>query len=379
MEDADRRLLRTRSLEILEAAWRPPGFCVPNPTTYPWQWLWDSCFHAVAWAALDRPDRAVAELATALAPQSTDGFVPHLTYHGDPEVHAGLWGRSATSSITQPPIHAHALAQLRRSGVEPPADLVDRSARHVEHLLEVRPRHASGLVAVLHPWETGCDDSPRWDRWGCADRAAWRRRKGELVASIAHAPDTGAPVTNPSFAVGSAGFTALVAHASAELAELLDDGRWRARADELAAALDERWDPAVGTWTDAGPDGPIGARTLDGLLPLLVTRRGDAAAEVTARLLDPAAYGGACGPAGVHRAEPTFDPDRYWRGAAWPQLTYLLWVAAGRRGDGALADELAARLRRGALRSGFAEHWHPDSGQPGGAAPQSWTTLAAVV
>ena len=50
--------------------WRPRGatipaggFCVPNPTTYPWQWLWDSCFHAVVWAHLG-DERAVVELRT---------------------------------------------------------------------------------------------------------------------------------------------------------------------------------------------------------------------------------------------------------------------------------------------------------------------------
>jgi glycogen debranching enzyme len=81
----------------------------------------------------------------------------------------------------------------------------------------------------------------------------------------------------------------------------------------------------------------------------------------------------------VHRDEPAFDPGTYWRGPAWPQLTYLFWVAArahGRAGDAAwLADALVL----GADRSGFAEYWHPDTGRGLGAVPQSWATLAAVV
>ncbi len=50
-------------------AWRADGaggFCVPHATTYPWQWLWDSCFHAVVWAHLG-DDRAAAELRSALS------------------------------------------------------------------------------------------------------------------------------------------------------------------------------------------------------------------------------------------------------------------------------------------------------------------------
>jgi glycogen debranching enzyme len=95
-------------------------------------------------------------------------------------------------------------------------------------------------------------------------------------------------------------------------------------------------------------------------------------------LLDPAAHGAAYGPTGVHREEPTFEPSSYWRGPAWPQLTYLLWVAAGRRDRDVVAQRLGWALRAGAARSRFAEYWHPDTGEGLGAVPQSWTALAVV-
>jgi hypothetical protein len=232
---------------------------------------------------------------------------------------------------------------------------------------------------VLHPWETGCDDSPRWDAWGAADRTAWRITKGELVASLVVDPLTGAPMANSQFTVGSVAFTALCAHAADELAWLTGEARWRSALDELATVLDAHWGDSLQTWSDVTDFGPVGTRTLEALLPLLVTRSAEAQSTVAQLLIDDHAYGGACGPAGVHRAEPVFEPDRYWRGCAWPQLTYLLWVAARRQAIDTLADELAARLVRGALTSGFAEHWHPDSGAAGGAVPQTWATLAAIV
>ena len=89
---------------------------MPNATTYPWQWLWDSCFHAVCWAHLGEGGRAVAELGNVLAHQAPDGFVPHLTYWDGADVHAGFWGRRGTSSITQPPMYGHAVAELRPPG-----------------------------------------------------------------------------------------------------------------------------------------------------------------------------------------------------------------------------------------------------------------------
>jgi len=97
------------------------------------------------------------------------------------------------------------------------------------------------------------------------------------------------------------------------------------------------------------------------------------------QLRDPQAFGGDMGPAGVHRGEEEFDPVTYWRGPSWPQLTYLLWVAARRHHLHDDAAMLRDHLVRGAVTSGFAEFWNPDTGAGLGACPQSWTCLAAVV
>ena len=35
----------------------------------------------------------------------------------DDATHASFWGRPETSSITQPPMYGHALAELHRAGV----------------------------------------------------------------------------------------------------------------------------------------------------------------------------------------------------------------------------------------------------------------------
>ncbi len=354
---------------MMEAHWRPDGHTVPNAGVYPWQWLWDSCFHAIIWAELGEPERAVTELRSALSVQDELGFVPHIRYAGMPSPHADLWGRPTTSSITQPPMYGHAVAELGRRGIEVPDDVRDRAVQGVRFLLDHRRRTAGGLVTVVHPWETGCDDSPRWDHWvpdpWTVDR--WFDVKGALLATVERAPG-GAPLSNPSFAVAPAGFNALIAWNARELG--LDE-----EADELAEALAARWHPALATWVDDGPSATTSGRvrTVDALLPALVVPATHEAQRVAARhaLLDPTAFAASFGPPSVHRAEHAFDPRGYWRGSAWPQLTYLLWRAG--------IAELGPRLVSGAEHSGLAEHWHPDSGEGLGARPQSWTGLAIVV
>ena len=89
--------LGRRVAEVFEAHWLDAGYAAPNPGVYPWQWLWDSCFHAIVWVELGRPERAVAELDRALHTQLPSGFVPHMNYEREPSAAVGFWGRAGAS------------------------------------------------------------------------------------------------------------------------------------------------------------------------------------------------------------------------------------------------------------------------------------------
>ena len=96
-------------------------------------------------------------------------------------------------------------------------------------------------------------------------------------------------------------------------------------------------------------------------------------------LLDPEVFGGTpFGPTNVAQNQPSYDPRAYWRGAAWPQMSYLLWLAARRWDDPGIADQIARNTIAGEA-SGWAEYWNPQTGEGLGAAPQSWTALAAAM
>ena len=336
--------LAARARAVLEAHWRPEGgYTVPHAGRYPFQWLWDSCFHAIAWARLG-DERALVELGALFRWQSPRGFVPHVGYQADPSVHADFWGRTHASVITQPPMYGHAVAELTRLGLDVPDELRERAVRGIEWLLTHRRR--GDRLVILHPWESGCDDSPQWDRWcpGPWDPQRWFACKGEFVRSLV-VDDEGASVANPRFEDPSIGFNALVAFNAAEL----------------------------GVATDLDLDGPEQPDTLDEVLVTLLGRR----PELYERVFDPTGFGAPFGPSFVRRGHPAFDPAAYWRGSAWPQLVYLLWVAA-RDGSGPAA-EFATQARLGALASGLAEHWNPDTGEGLGAAPQSWTALCLLL
>jgi len=393
-------MISTQAHQVLDAQWREPGFTCPNSTTYPWLWLWDSCFHAIVWQQLAQTDRALAELTTVLAAQDADGFVPHVQYLDGSTAHDSFWGRRHTSSITQPPMYGHAIAELARKGVAIPSDLLERATAGLNFLFERRRRTASGLIEIVHPWESGCDHSPRWDDLVLGDaefdEQTWFRRKGELLQGIERLRG-GAPIWNNEFAVGSVAFSALTAFCAAELAEVTGDKALLSQAVDVSEALSNRWEPELRTWVDDGPTatGSGRVRTVEALLPLLTlpllslpsmtqpSGRSSSAVYsqeianlVASELCDADAFAGEFGERQVHRDEPTYLTSTYWRGPSWPQLNYLLWIGLKRVGRFAEAAQIAHSSYSGAVQSGWAEYFDADTGRAYGAVPQSWTTLA---
>jgi mannosylglycerate hydrolase MGH1-like protein len=366
------------SRRVLERNWAgAPGFTMPNRRKYPWQWLWDSCFHAIAWSRLG-DSRCVKELQSVFSLQLASGFVPHMGFQTKPDRSLALWHVPGRSDITQPPMYGHALAILAERGfaVE---HLYGAAGAGLNYLFEQRTDPGSGLIRVLHPWETGCDDSPRWDGWRPEpfNERSWNAKKRELVRSIRLLD--GAAWANPGFDVGSAGFSALVAFNARELGELSGNQDLVSEATALARAIDAHWVDSERTWSDAclaGPYRTSSVRTLDALFPALVSENPRYVEAAFAEMFDPRAFWRPFGPSSTAADEPSYDPRRYWRGDAWPQEIYLAMLAAQRSGRLGDAARLAERLVLGCIGSGYAERWNPETGAGLGAIPQGWAALA---
>ena len=155
------------------------------PQLYPHMWSWDTAFISIGLAHLD-VRRAIAELDTLFAAQWRNGMVPHIVFTEDDAYFPGpeRWGTEVatdgsahvrTSGICQPPVHAIAVRRVldiaRKSS---PGDRVaaEGFARRIwpalyawhRWLVEYRTPGSSGLIAIVHGWESGMDNSPRWDR-----------------------------------------------------------------------------------------------------------------------------------------------------------------------------------------------------------------------
>ena len=392
---------------------------VPSRHQYPHQWGWDAAYIAIGWSWIDA-GRAAAEIESILRGQWPDGRVPHIVFHpGVPEGEyfpgpafwAGGVDGVATSGLTQPPLHARAALEVSRRSDEGDAFLrrvFGRLVAQHDYLAGRRNAGGGGLAAIVHPWESGLDDSPAWDEPLAAvdlpaeGVAPYERRDRRHVAASERPSDAAydrfvqlarvyrdggyADDGQSAFLVEDPLFNAIwlwSTHALAEIAGLIgeDAGPYRDAAVRIHEALMTRlWDGERFLPRDLRTDRLIDRRTILSLGPLLDPQLPEeVAAALAAELGSPHFRGpGGLGVASSDLLASTFERRRYWRGPVWANLNWLL--ARGLRQHGLVRE--AADVEQTTLslveHAGIREYYDPVTGDGLGAEDFSWTAAAVI-
>jgi hypothetical protein len=368
------------------------GYSRPSPGHYPWQWYWDSCFHAIVWRRFDRA-RAESELRSLLAGGSDYGFIGHTIFW-----HEGVdWQRRWTynvasrdalnTSTIQPPL----LAWAWRIAVGDPAS-EPRIAAHHRWLEANRDLDDDGLLWICQPDESGLDSAPKFDAvWGIQAHArplfpfliaCNRRRDWDLRRIV----DGGGPV----------------------MCEVVTNVLWclaRIAAGEpsITPAITERlWDERRGLFLDlargrvarpnrtdeaAGGDRRVRVSTWSALAPLALPDLPEAIGRrlVEEHLLDPRRYWLPFPPTSVSAQEPSFEPRKwqgplrrlYWRGPTWINAAWLLWIGLLRLGYDDEATQMSKRLSQAVAGERLREFYEPRTGEGLGAREFGWSSLIA--
>lgn len=418
-----------RATAVLDANWER-DHTVPSRALYPHQWSWDAAFIAVG-LAHHAPARAWQDLRSLFAAQWSDGRVPHIVF--DPDVAErdyfpgpAFWDSPAmpgrlsglTTGIVQPPVHAIAAWEIYRRAPDREAAgtqlrwLYPRLVQQQSYLLARRNVGGAGLASIVHPWESGLDNSPAWDQALAAvpvdsDLLRRHRRQDTNVAVQAHRPtdddyaryiaiaavyrdgdylDAGLAGRHP-FLVECPAFNAILGaaeHTLAAMAEVVgaDPAPHRDRAERITRVLVDRlFDPATGLFhaRDVRTGALTPARCVSGLLPLILPGLPDAqVASLRAAAESPRFGVGELPVPSYDRTAADFDRLRYWRGPVWINVNWLLWRGLRGHGHGDAADTLRAAMLGLIRRSGCHEYFDPVTGAGIGAAAFSWTAALTL-
>jgi hypothetical protein len=386
LAESERELIGRRCESVLRQNWRegtraqdgrPFAFTCPSPGRYPWQWYWDSCFHAIIWRRFD-PERARRELESLLDAQRVDGFIGHTIFWQEPVrgsrryTYNVISPRDSMTSSIQPPL----LAWAWRIAVGDPAD-EPRIARHHEWLESHRTLDDDGLLWIVAPDESGLDASNQFDAiWGRRAHGlpgylGLVRRNRRLGFDLRRVAAAGGPVC-----------CEVLTNVLYNLARLA-----LGRPSLTPALIERTYDERTGLFLPQARPAPARtpAATIAALAPLALP---DLPEEIGRRLveehlLDPGRFWAPVPPTSVSLREASFSVNdrglfhqrRYWRGPTWVNAAWLCWLGLVRLGYAEAAADLAQRLGGAVAAAGLREYYHPHTGAGMGARDFGWSSL----
>lgn len=283
-------------------------------------WLWDSCFHAPAYAIIDKHLGEEA-LTSVLDIQQANGFIPHI---GRPN--------GDFSNITQPPLLAwSALLVYRITGNRVFLEnCYPKIRRYLQWCLRNRDRNKNGLMEWKRSDESGMDNSSRFNRGFAFDAIDFSC----ICANDLHC----------------------LYHIGKEIGR--DDQNLLNKAEMMHNSIRKvLWNAKKHFFFDRYPSGRFSPyMTACGFLPLFsgsATKK--QAASLVEHLRDRRSF---CTPLPVPSESidsPTFD-NNMWRGPVW--LNYNYFIIQGLRRYG--YHDLAAHIREKTIRE--VERWYRREG-----------------
>lgn len=413
------------------------NYTQPAYNLYPHQWLWDSCFVAIGMRHLD-VERAKTELISLLRGQWHNGMFPNIIFRDDPQYRQdrAIW-RSwlnpfapddvMTTGITQPPMLAEAVVQVGKSMSWPERRqwyrlMYKPLVAYHEWLYHERDPHGEGLVLLIHPWETGLDNTPPWmtelhehllplwiriieklkldwvinlfrrdtksvpmdERFSAIDSLAMfdiqqrLRRKAYNINKI---------LDHSLFTIEDLNYNCILIRANTHLRDIAKSIR-EELPEELVQhmkkteqALEDLWEPYTGQYysRDFITHRLLKTPSIATLLPLYAGTIDETRAAKLVKLLeDEHQFGLAYPIPSVPKNSDHFSPKRYWQGPSWVNTNWLIIDGLERYGY----KDHAAALRDSTIemvqQSGCSEYFNPETGEAAGAPNFSWTAALVI-
>ncbi len=432
----DQKLLKEACVAVLNENWQGK-YTIPAHGLYPHQWLWDSCFIAIGLSHIDIT-KATTEIKSLLRGQWANGMLPHMIFaEGDKNnKDHRRWQSSrspnspdnlATSGLTQPPVLAQAIVTIgekmkihdRRSWYQ---DVFPALIAYHQWIYKERDPHQEGLALLIHPWESGLDNSPPWINqlhqhskpWWVKliikaklDKfAIWLRRDtqhvppGQRMSNVDAILyytvmqrlrrknwDIDAILNRSHFALEDLTFNSILIRANEHLeqiaktighdipADLIDN------IEKSKGALDKLWDGYYGQYFSRNfvTHKLVKEPSIATLIPLYSDSISpERAAELVAMLHDKKLFDTDYPVASVPLSSDYYTELGYWQGPSWVNTNWLIAEGLDRYGYKSEALKIRSQSIKLVQDHGPYEYFSAKNGQPAGAKNFSWTAALII-
>lgn len=411
---------------------------VPHEGNYPHQWLWDSAFTAIGLSHLD-PERAATEIQTLLRGQWHNGMVPHQLFTKKqpgqllPNIDYLFWDsqrsphapeKLKTSGITQPPVLAEGAMHVARKldaddrqGFM--SEVVPKLVKYHEWIYRERDFGGNNLMTVVHPYESGMDNSPPWtEQLRGKERAVYalggiagnlikpfRRDLKEMDESERSSSADGAACFTSGYKLRKLRYDWEGVRADDETMQIEDVAvnsilaRNNVILHELAAeaglelpatlstkmawsisALDQLWDEETQMYysRDVRTNKLIKRPTVASLLPIYSGLSTERAKAVVDSLTNPDHFWAEHPVPTIPISSPDFNERNFWCGPTWINMNWLILNGLRRASEDNIADDLSENTLRTLDGMQMPEHYSALTGKPLGVKNFSWTAALTI-
>ena len=410
--------------KILDGNWTG-HYTKPSPTLYPHQWNWDSGFIAIGYAHYNE-DRAMQEIRSLFEHQWENGMLPQIVFNaqalGNYFPEPDFWqvpNGMLTSGITMPPLHAIAClhiyqhAKNRHKARDFLQEMFPKLMAAHRYFYRYRDPDKIGLVYIRHPWESGLDNSPSWDKALChidVDKAKlppYKRKDLKHGVPAEQRPsdddydryvylvdlfrrlnyDEREIYAECPFLINDVLFNSILCRANRDLLEIgniigqdvEEVKEWveqtsKSISEQMWSTERQQFDPI-----DLVSSEHIPSATAAGFMPLFgvaaTTEQAERLYERLNSLSFCSLHQGNCFTIPNYDMErEEFDSKNYWRGPVWININWMLSQGLKSYGYREKSDAMKKDLIQLPVRFGFHEYFDSITGKGYGSDAFSWTT-----
>lgn len=373
-------------------------YICPSRKTYPFQWFWDSCFHAIVMRHFDTT-LAKRELLSLVSVQRKDGFLPHTIFwegklHWWTKQESQFHKYPGITSEIQPPLIAFAALRIYEKDGDKAfiREVYPALHKYYGYLSARRDPDKDGLISIIQSRESGMDFNPKYD-------ALWKRDKlkdflsgsDEIFTKYKKCDwDIKKIFASDIFNVEDALVNSIYAEnllCMRELARILskkiDAEFYKKKALLCERAIQKKcWDDKDEIFYSLSgkQEKFLRVKTCASLMPIILKTLDKKKAKtlVTKHLLNKNEFFLPYPVPSVAKCEPSFNPKpskHIWRGPTWLNINWFIIRGLKMHGFHDEAKLIEQKSKELVKKSGFYEYFNPFTGKGGGAENFGWSTL----